>query len=116
MSGVTEEKDRGIMEINENMVRGSLDGAEIISGRKNGNTTRIVNNAIDLLFRGYVVRVEDHIDTGRMRKYVLSNIIRRLQIEHRLTKGQYDVRKERGMYIKLNLQNTDGVVWQKLTD
>ena len=53
------------MELIENKT--SLYGIEdkLTSTRKDGNSTRIIDNAIQLLFKGYTVIVLDHYMNGQ---------------------------------------------------
>jgi hypothetical protein len=66
----------------------TLEGMEgkLTDIRRDGNTTRIVDNAIQILFSGKVCVVMDHHNVGRhsqMNEYLLKCILRRLEIEHR---------------------------------
>lgn len=59
-------------------------------GRRVGNTTRLCDNAIDLLFEGKVVKVIDHVKSVDINKdktmshYLLRMIMDRLRNEHRV--------------------------------
>lgn len=55
------------------------------SERKCGNTTRQVDYAIQRLFQGQTVKVEDHAHTGEnsdMNKRLMDLIIERITLEH----------------------------------
>ncbi len=65
----------------------SLCNVKIIKERRRGNTTRIVNNAIELLFNKHTVNVEDHINNDKLycKKQVLKSIKNRLMHDFSLT-------------------------------
>lgn len=42
----------------------TLDNVLILPGRAKGNTTRQINNAIDLLFQGKKIKIVDHWENG----------------------------------------------------
>jgi len=55
--------------------------------RKYGNSTRQIDKAIQDLFNGYTVVVEDHHDTGKNRQsniLLYERILDRLELEHNL--------------------------------
>lgn len=57
----------------------------LIVGRRVGNSTRLVNRAIDILMSGNICKVEDHYGWGTDRKanqHLFDRIVRRLQNEH----------------------------------
>lgn len=59
---------------------------KITSRRRDGNTTRLVDNAIQILFSGKICVVLDHHEHGTNRlanKHLFTQILRRLEIEHR---------------------------------
>ena len=59
---------------------------KITSRRRDGNTTRLIDNAIQILFSGKICVVLDHHECGRKRmvnKHLFDRILRRLEIEHR---------------------------------
>jgi hypothetical protein len=64
----------------------------IRKGRRVGNTTRLCDNAIDLLFEGKIVKIIDHVETTSssksksLSKYLLDMIVNRLTYEHRIDK------------------------------
>ena len=65
----------------------SLCNVKIIKERRRGNTTRIVNNVIELLFNKHTVNVEDHANNNLYRKKQVLNLIRnRLCRDFTLTK------------------------------
>ena len=54
--------------------------------RRDGNTTRLIDNAIQILFSGKICVVLDHHEWGKSRmanKHLFDQILRRLEIEHR---------------------------------
>lgn len=63
----------------------SISPDEISHERRVGNTTRQINYTIEMLFRGYIVRVLDHSNIRAANKDLLNRILRRLEIEHKLT-------------------------------
>ncbi len=52
--------------------------------RRSGNTTRIVDNEIQLLFSGNIVIVNDHHGHRRADEYLAKEILRRLSQSHDL--------------------------------
>ena len=71
--------------------------------RRSGNTTRMVDLAIQLLLEGNKIKIEDHYPSGDMSEYIANKIINRLHLEHngllRRDLLSYD-KKEKIMYIK----------------
>jgi hypothetical protein len=70
------------------------DWLEYIPQRMSGNTTRIVDRAIQILFNGDTCLVRDHYEGGENRnanEMLLDKIVRRLEIEHYCGK--------RGLYV-----------------
>lgn len=63
-------------------MKSSLEGIEINSSRKEGNTTRIVDNAIQILFNERHVKIEDHYGSGESNLILLNKFLNRLQLEH----------------------------------
>lgn len=68
-----------------------LDGVLIKPGRRVGNTTRITDNAIQLLFSGNIVVVNDHYGNRQADEYLAKEILRRLSQSHDLH-GKENVR------------------------
>lgn len=65
--------------------RNTLDDVVLVYSRMAGNTTRQVDKAIDLLFKGYIVEVRDHWEGGtfqRANKELFDRVMRRLYTEH----------------------------------
>jgi len=63
----------------------TLDGMYFSSLRASGNTTRIINFAIEMLFRGITIKVEDHFENGTnsmANRMLADRIISRLISEH----------------------------------
>jgi hypothetical protein len=59
---------------------------QITYQRRDGNTTRLVDNAIQILFSGDICVVLDHHEMGRnhkANKHLFDQILRRLEVEHR---------------------------------
>lgn len=79
-------------------IKSTLDRNSLVPGRAVGNTTRQVNDAIDLLYAGYTVKAEDHYALGGDRntnKLLLDRILKRLLFEHQvdLNRVKIDVNK-----------------------
>ncbi len=58
---------------------------EITTKRRDGNTTRLVDHAIQIMFSGDICVVLDHHEHGRNRDanvYLLKKIVARLRAEH----------------------------------
>ena len=76
----------------------TLDGFEAIAKRRCGNTTRLVDRAIQILFSGKICIYLDHKDNGGDRQtngYLLKKILRRLEIEHSIKKEYLIIDKEK---------------------
>jgi len=70
----------------------SLDGVFIQTGRRVGNTTRIADNAIKLLFSGKKVIVHDHAHKARLahpNNYLMDMIRSRLKFEHNIDRNNF---------------------------
>jgi len=68
-------------------VKSTLSELTLIPGRKVGNTTREVDNAIDMLYEGYIIEARDHYALGGDRKaneMLLERILKRLLFEHQV--------------------------------
>jgi len=50
--------------------------------RRSGNTTRIIDEAVQELFENGKVRILDHNDTRMSHRYILDKFIKRLDSEH----------------------------------
>lgn len=60
-------------------------GVPILDERRCGNTTRLVDAAIQILFSGNICEVRDHVDNGKhydANLYLFNAIMRRLSVEH----------------------------------
>ena len=72
-------------------IKSSLDGVKIIDKRRAGNTTRIVDNIIQLLFQGYVVEIHDHIEPERCayshQEFIMRKVTERMNLDHRGSGG-----------------------------
>jgi len=66
----------------------TLEGMENISDRRmDGSTTRLIDNAIQIIFSGKVCVCLDHWEMGRSQrcnKYLFGKILDRMQFEHNL--------------------------------
>lgn len=62
----------------------------IHSGRRSGNSTRLADHYIQVLFNTGKVKVIDHTDLGD--KYLLDVIVQRLQREHRMNNKNFQVK------------------------
>ena len=83
-------------------MKSTLDGAEflILSGRRMGNTTRLIDYAIQIIFSGETVVIKDHHESGKNyseNKRLFDLIVRRLEIEHpgAIGKGRIMINRER---------------------
>jgi hypothetical protein len=77
----------------------------IKSGRRVGNSTRQLNQAIEDLFEGFTLVVKDHYKAGECRTANLlltNNIIARLKIEHDVNNIEVDYS---GKYPKISIIN-----------
>ena len=74
----------------------TLDGFLPNPNRRSGNTTRLVDRAIQIIFNGDTCLVEDHYKNGedkRLNKYLFYKILDRLDSEHSLESLSYDVKE-----------------------
>lgn len=65
----------------------TLEMKDIRPGRISGNSIRQVDFAIDMLYQGHTVKIEDHFAGGQNSKsnrYLFDRVIKRLEIEHNL--------------------------------
>ena len=65
----------------------TLEVEDIREGRISGNSMRQVDFAIDKLYEGYKVKIEDHFKNGedtQSNKYLFDRVIKRLELEHNL--------------------------------
>lgn len=72
-----------------------------ISGRAQGNTTRQIDKAIQLLFEGYRVMLQDHHEDGNneiANKNLFDRLRDRLVIEHRLSDKDVKIEKVRNYW------------------
>ena len=73
-----------------------LDGikSSLTQTRRDGNTTRCTDNAIQLLFKGYEVIIEDHLGDEVIitrNKHLLERILKRLHYEHSIKKDRLKI-------------------------
>jgi hypothetical protein len=74
----------------------TLEGVYIAPERASGNTTRIINNAIELLFKGVRIEIKDHHENGNsdMANRILADrILKRLQCEKLCSQEWIDFNK-----------------------
>jgi len=74
-------------------VKSTLDGFEFNYERRSGNSTKQIDLAIDYLFSGYKVKVEDHWEDGKYdhaNDNLFKRVLRRLQNEHPEIKVKID--------------------------
>lgn len=93
------EENKNDMEATAN----TLEGVYIAPGRMQGNSTRIINNAIELLFKGVKIEIKDHHENGtnNLANHMLADrILRRLQSERLCDHRAIDYDKSK-MTIKL---------------
>lgn len=71
------------LKMEENMVVSS-NGVRISMKRRSGNTTRIINNAIQQLFDGKKVAVKNYPDSKKIEdaEFLCEKIMKRLRLEH----------------------------------
>ena len=65
----------------------TIAGVSLTTKRRDGNSTRQVNYAVDMLFKGYRVKVLNHYEYGGNKtanRLLMSQIIDRLRVEHHL--------------------------------
>lgn len=89
----------------------SLDGVKIMPGRRVGNTSRIADNAVQLLFSGAIVMVVDHYSGGdniallNSDNYLMGLIEDRLSLLYDLREGiDYQISRnfyDNKFYIKM---------------
>lgn len=63
-----------------------LDPTLVVPGRAQGNTTRQVDKAIQLLFKGHPILVLDNYLEGELRQandYLFNKIVDRMHLEHK---------------------------------
>ena len=74
--------------------------------RCKGNTTKQVDFAIQKLFEGYEIAIQDHWSNGKLasaNKNLKDRIKRRLEVELRISKNQIKERREKTIdFLKLN--------------
>lgn len=58
------------------------EGVKLTPDRRSGNTTRIVDNAIQLLFGHGWIKVEDHYTSRNADRLLMDRILGRLYHEH----------------------------------
>ena len=63
----------------------SMADVKLTPERMSGNTTRIIDNSIQLLFKGYAVILDDfHVSKLEYKHWLKSRIEKRLFFEHRI--------------------------------
>lgn len=51
--------------------------------RQIGNSTRLIDNAIQIIFSGYICVIRDHVNNNRTNQFLFDKIMGRLESEHR---------------------------------
>jgi hypothetical protein len=74
-----------------------------IKGRRTGNTTRVIDNAIQLLFKGHAIWVKDNYYDGstRLDVRIFERLLKRLLSEHDITPDQMEMCDKRKQIMKL---------------
>ena len=62
----------------------TLETPNLTTMRMDGNTTRQVDFAIQKLYEGFIIKVEDHYLMRKANERLFNLILRRLELEHRL--------------------------------
>lgn len=83
------------------------DSLVVIPERRVGNTTRVVNEIIEILFfNNQAVQIKDHYEDGKHKeanKRVWHAVLRRLQTEHKINiKKAFTINDGRVMQLKAN--------------
>jgi len=68
-------------------IKNTLEGLEFNYQRRSGNSTKQIDLAIDLLYKGYKVEIRDHWECGHHReanKNLFYRALKRLDSEHNL--------------------------------
>jgi hypothetical protein len=89
-------------------------GANLSYYRAAGNTTRQIDNAIQLLFQGYIVRARDHYEAGHMvdaNRRLFELIIDRLNLEHSSVMRRGKIRIDKA-HLELELMDNSLIVPQ----
>jgi len=60
----------------------SLEGVYISQNRRMGNTTRIIDNIIQIIMSGKVCKIEDHYNGRLARIHLLNRLCERIAMEH----------------------------------
>lgn len=79
-----------------------LNGVFIRPERRRGNTTRLIDNAVQIIMNGHVCKIIDHHPSLNMQRDIFSRILRRMEIEHRHTFDQYLMVNKGKFYIWLD--------------
>ncbi len=62
----------------------TLENFEATEGRATGNTTRLIDNAIQIIFSGKICVVKDHHKDSNCDRDLFKKVLRRLRVEHGL--------------------------------
>ena len=73
--------------------RSKLDDLTELLYRQNGQTTRLVDEYIQLLFTTGEIHIQDHYPTREANENLMERILDRLQYEHRMTKDNLSTSK-----------------------
>ncbi len=79
-----QEENMGITMLKKE-TKSTIEDVRFNSGRRVGNSTKQIDKAIQLLFEGYIVKVEDHWELGRnnkMNEMLFDRILKRIRFEH----------------------------------
>jgi len=82
--------------------------------RRDGNTVRLIDNAIQILFSGDICVVLDHHEMGRnskANKHLFDQILRRLEVEHRWVLEQKRVKLDKN---RLEIRIVEEPILEKL--
>lgn len=84
-------------------VKSSLDGVLLKPERRSGNTTRIIDNAIQIIFDGYICQIQDHNSKfNHQNKTLFLLVKKRLDIEYQSELNDYFIYDESNMQISIN--------------
>lgn len=73
--------------------RSKLDNLTELLYRQNGQTTRLVDEYIQLLFTTGEIHIQDHYPNRQANENLMERILDRLQHEHRMTKDSLSINR-----------------------
>lgn len=103
-------------ETKQKIVSSLTDDVEIRKGRRVGNTTRIIDNIIQLLFDDKIVHIQDHYgndkeSSNRADEHLLQQLLKRMEFQFHLSVGQGIDLDKKNMLIRLTpkylIENTE---------